>query len=237
MLREPHSCDQVVAIEDESRHHLVIANEFVRAFAVEIAPRDRTLCHRHPNDYLLYVAGDAEIVSAARDEDPKKLSYRDGDCELSMAGLVHVVENLRDTPFRNVVVELMPAVGALQRGANPVTVSGEASIALLLNDDRAAIFSIEIEPGAEIRIGGPAVVATSYGNRLNPGALHKIELKANVICDLGWIPGGVDAALWSCWRKRERVIVFQVGRIYQESSAVLKPRDPMRTLRAHADEE
>ncbi len=103
-----YSCAHVVPIEQEPRHHLVIENEFVRAFAVEIAPHDRTLCHHHPHDYLLYVAGDAEIISAARDEEPKQLSYRDGECELLEAGLVHVVENLGDTAFRNVVVELLP---------------------------------------------------------------------------------------------------------------------------------
>ena len=107
-----YPCDQVVPIEQEPRHHLVIENEFVRAFAVEIAPHDRTLCHHHPHDYLLYVAGDAEIVSAARDEEPKRLSYRDGECELLAAGLVHVVENSRDTPFRNIVVELLPGTRA-----------------------------------------------------------------------------------------------------------------------------
>ena len=75
----------------------MIENEFVRAFAVEIAPYDHTLCHHHPHDYLLYVVGDGEIVSAARDEEPKKLSYSDGECELLEAGMVHVVENLSDT--------------------------------------------------------------------------------------------------------------------------------------------
>ena len=67
----------------------------MRALAVEIPPHTRTLCHRHPHDYLLYVASGAEIISAARDEEPKKLNYVDGECELSKAGLVHVVENLR----------------------------------------------------------------------------------------------------------------------------------------------
>jgi quercetin dioxygenase-like cupin family protein len=98
-----YDCRQVVDIADEPHHHLVIANEYVRAFAVEIPPRTRTLCHHHPHEYLLYVAKGAEIISAARDEEPKRLNYVDGECELSKAGLVHVVENLGDGAFRNVV--------------------------------------------------------------------------------------------------------------------------------------
>src|SRR5271170_2380410 len=122
-----YDCKHAVEIEQEPRHHLVFANEFVRGFAVEIAPHDRSLCHHHPNDYLLYVASGAEIVSAARDEEPKQLSYRDGECELLEAGLVHIVENLGDKPFRNVVVELLPRAGELRRGAAPSSVVREIS--------------------------------------------------------------------------------------------------------------
>jgi hypothetical protein len=51
-----YDCKHVVEIEQEPRHHLVFSNEFVRGFAVEIAPHERSLCHHHPHDYLLYVA-------------------------------------------------------------------------------------------------------------------------------------------------------------------------------------
>ncbi len=111
----------MVPIEQEPRHHLVIANEFVRFFVVEIAPHDRTLCHHHAHDYLMYVMGEAEIMSAPRDGEPKTLTYHDGDCELSSAGLVHVVENLRETKFGNLLVELHARAGrapSRERSAN-----------------------------------------------------------------------------------------------------------------------
>jgi quercetin dioxygenase-like cupin family protein len=155
-----YDCKHVVEIEQEPRHHLVFANEFVRGFAVEIAPHERSLCHHHPHDYLLYVARGAEIVSAARDEEPKRLSYSDGECELLEAGLVHVVENLSGTPFRNVVVELLPRTGGLRRGAGPDIIRGEAKVTPIFADEQAAIFSLEIEPGAEVEVSGPAVVAS-----------------------------------------------------------------------------
>src|SRR5262249_599886 len=150
-----YSCEHVVPIDEEPRHHLVLANEYVRAFVVEIAPHDRTLCHHHPHDYLLYVAGDAEIVSAAPGEEPKRLSYSDGECELSFAGLTHVVENLSDTPFTNVVVELLPDARLLRRGSTPgiapvqtddAFLFEETSVRELLRKEMAAIFSIQIEP-------------------------------------------------------------------------------------------
>ena len=241
-----YPCEHVVPIDEEPRHHLVIANDFVRGFAVEIAPHDCTLCHHHPHDYLLYVATNSKVVSAARDEEPKHLNYEDGECELSSAGLVHVVENLGDTPFRNVVVELLPASEALRRGARPMLLRAEGpegqlfeetSVSLLLSHERAAILSISIEPGAEVEVVGPAVVATPYANRLNADALDAVQLHANPICDFAWIPPRRDAVLWGCWEGAERAIVFHIGATDDEAfSAVPNPREPVRSLRAHVDE-
>ena len=137
-------------------------------------PHDRTLCHHHANDYLLYVVGDAEIISAARDEEPKTLSYRDGECELLTAGMVHVVENLSDTAFRNVVVELLPRTGDLTRGATPKyeffpTKLDDAMNAVTPGMDEACSRSGRISRVKESRsiasICGPAFQAESIRDR------------------------------------------------------------------------
>ena len=212
MDEKRYSCEHVVPIEQEPRHHLVIENEFVRAFAVEIAPHDRTLCHHHPHDYLLYVVGDGDIVSAARHEEPKKLSYCDGECELSPAGLVHVVENLRDTPFRNVVVELLPGVGSLRRGDDPKLIAGEANITEYFADARAAIFLLEMKGGSEVLISGPSVVAgTPHGTALDhhvPSCLTSF----NDFSHLAWFPSGCQGTLRGFENPTESALVFQVGR-------------------------
>jgi quercetin dioxygenase-like cupin family protein len=240
-----YPCEQVVPIEQEPRHHLVIDNEFVRAFAVEIAPHDRTLCHNHPQDYLLYVASGSEIISAAKNEEPKRLNYGDGECELSSAGMTHVVENLGEKPFRNVVVELLPRTGGLRRGADPKVIVGDADsirlfektrVAQLFEDDRVSMFMVRIEPGAEVGISGPAVVATPYENQLNPDALEDIEVKSNTICSLAWVDPQREAVLWGCWAQVAVVIVFQIGRTIEHGLPVLKQREPLLSLRAHADQ-
>ncbi len=58
--------------------------------------------------------------------------------------MVHVVENLADTAFRSVVVELLPA-GALRRGDDPKVIAGEASIVQRLGEERAAILAVDIK--------------------------------------------------------------------------------------------
>jgi hypothetical protein len=231
-----YSCAHVVPIEQEPRHHLVIENEFVRAFAVQIAPHDRTLCHHHPHDYLLYVAGDAEIISAARDEEPKQLSYRDGECELLEAGLVHVVENLGETAFRNVVVEMLPGARGLRRGDVPKVIKGEAKIAQLFDGERAAIFEADMESQAEVMVFGPAVVAAPYGERLGHDDLGGITLTRNSVRDLTWIPPGQREILRRWQNAGERAFVFQVGQTDEQLLPVEKSGEPRKILRAHAEE-
>jgi quercetin dioxygenase-like cupin family protein len=208
--RKQYPCEHVVPIEQEPRHHLVIENEFVRAFAVEIAPHDRTLCHHHPHDYLLYVVGDGDIVSAARDEESKQLSYRDGDCELLEAGLVHVVENLGDTAFRNVVVELLPGAADLRRGADPIVVAGEANITRRFEDERAAILLLEMKSGSEALICGPVVVAGSP--EVDTHQRSNIP-RVNDFSGLAWIPEGKRVLLQTPENAARRALVFQLGNV------------------------
>ena len=216
MDEKRYSCEHVVEIAQEPRHHLVIENEFVRAFVVEVAPHDRTLCHRHPHDYLLYVVGDGEIVSAARDEEPKQLSYRDGECELLQAGMVHVVENLSDRAFRNVVVELLPGGDRLRRGVEPLPIAGEANITRSFDDERAAILLLEMESGSEVLICGPVVVAGS-----SPGEI-RLELGIAGLNDfngLAWIPAGKKVRLQTPANAVRRALLFQLGRVDEPSVA------------------
>lgn len=237
-----YDCSRVIDIADEPRHHFVLANEFVRAFAVEIPSGDRALCHRHPQDYLLYSASAAEIISAARDEEPRRLSYRDGECELLSAGLVHVVDNIGENAVRNIVVELWPRTGELRRGVGPKWVGGEwiggrENILQIFDNERASIFKIAIGPCDEVEIAGPAIVATPYHNQLNPACIGDIDVRQNSVCDLAWVPSAKVAILWGCWEQTETAIVFQIGRTEEQGFAVSNVRNPRRTLRAHAEPE
>jgi hypothetical protein len=206
-----YDCNRIVEIEDEPRHHLVMANDYVRAFAVEVAPHERTLCHHHPNDYLIFVASGAEIISAARDEEPKRLSYAAGECELSRAGLIHVVENLRDRPFRNIVVELLPAVSGLRRGDNPQELTGDVAIKQAFDDTRGSIFEMKLQGGSDVAIFGPAIIASPDGHELGAVASGELEIKRDSICELAWLPAKERAKLRGSEKHGARIVVFQVG--------------------------
>ena len=211
MLSGPYSCEHVVPIDEEPRHQLIIANEYVRAFAVEIAPHDRTLCHHHPNDYLLYVATNSKVVSAARGEEPKHLNYEDGECELSSAGLTHVVENLGDSPFRNVVVELLPAANELRRGEEPQRVWGHSHIDQLLDEAEGAVFRVRFAPAAEIEIFGPVVLASPYDDKLIAKELDDFDIPLDNFRKLMWVCAPRKVTIKNCGQSSARAIIFQVG--------------------------
>lgn len=211
MAKRSYSCEHVVAIEQEPRHHLVISNEFVRGFAVEIAPHDRTLCHHHAHDYLMYVAGDAKIISAPRDGDPQMHSHRDGDCEPSPSGMVHVVENLTDARFRNLLVELLPGTSGLHRGPDPQIVSGEATIVQRFTGERTSVFLLEMEGRSEAELHGPAFVASPYEHEVeltgSPGGVAKLAR----FTDLAWLDPSTTVMLRNRADAAARVVVIAVG--------------------------
>ena len=207
-----YDCGSVIDIADEPRHRLIIGNEFVRAFAVEIAPGDRTLCHHHPHDYLFYVASGAEIISAARGEEPKRLHHEDGQCELSPAGLTHVVENLSGTPFRNVVVELLPRSESLRRGAPPTAAAGTAQPDMLLNEVPGAVFRVTMQPGAEVEIAGPAILASAYDDPLTLKEVDAFDIPLDNFCKLMWVCAPRQVAVKNLAKQTARLIVFQIGR-------------------------
>ncbi len=223
-----YPCEQVVPIEQEPRHHLVIANEFVRAFAVEIAPHDRTLCHHHPHDYLMYVACIADIVSAPRQQEPETYLYRDEECVLSPAGMTHVVANLAGTPFRNVVVEFLPPAGDLRRRPSPQVMGGDsessmdragtiARVRVCFDDPKtASIYVVSVQRGEEVEICGPAVMASPYQQEV---ALRKADGETAILCefrDLAWLAPGGKGVLQTTGAGAARVVVFQVGAVEPE---------------------
>src|SRR6185312_17223806 len=103
---QPHSCDSVISIADEPHHHLEIDNEWVRAYAVQIEPRQHTLCHLHPWPYLMYVGDEANIISTPRGGDAEEQHFSADSCDLHPAGLEHVVANPGHAPFRAMIFEV-----------------------------------------------------------------------------------------------------------------------------------
>jgi len=96
---------QEVPVAKEPRHHFSFENETLRAFRVEVAPRDRTLLHRHDRDYFYIAIGPADIINAVPGRPPTSVHMADLQIGFAKGGFAHVAENRADTPFRNFTIE------------------------------------------------------------------------------------------------------------------------------------
>lgn len=201
-------CSHVVEIEHEPRHHLMVANEWVRAFAVDIPAGDRTLCHHHPHDYYVYVTGPAEITSTRREEEAKRLSYNGGEVEASSAGMVHVVENLGETAFRNVVVEVV--ADRLPGGSRLRATAGEAVFSRAYSDERVTISVIGVQSVTEIEVLGPAIVASPWGASLTL-TTEGMSRRLSEFRDLAWIAPRAHALVSAMELNVTRALIFQIG--------------------------
>lgn len=154
-----------------------------------------------------------EQRSSARRErkSRKKLNYVAGECELSKAGLVHVVENLSETAFRNVVVELKPRAEELRRGVEPVLLAGEAAIERILRENLAEAIIIDLSPGGEVEIAGPAVLAAPYAPVMVK-ELDEYNIPLGDFRKLMWVCAPRKVGVRNEAAKPTKVVLVQVGR-------------------------
>src|SRR5438128_8042062 len=80
---------QVVPITQEEHHHLVLENDYVRVFHVEVAPHSETKYHQHDMDYVFVTLGASVVESTRVGEKPVKLELKDGDTRFTKGGFAH----------------------------------------------------------------------------------------------------------------------------------------------------
>ncbi len=208
---QPHSCDSVISIADEPKHHLEIDNEWVRAYAVEIPPRENTLCHLHPWSYLMYVAGDAEIISTPRGGEAENQRFAPDYCDLHPAGLEHVVQNVNSAPFRAMIFEVLPGAQKLR---HPKPSSGHAAgirMTTLYSGDVICAQLIELQSGSQTQVTGSAVLAIPYEDTVEFISPECGARKLERYRQLEYVPSGSTGLLRCESGGPARVLVVTLG--------------------------
>jgi len=192
-----------VEITAEPRHHLVLANDQVRVFNVEIPPRSESTMHWHRHDYVAIILGDSQVSNTVKGKDPATINFHDGDTLFLEAGFAHSARNPSDHPFRSVTVEFLqddklrhaPAHWDEDRGLN-ILHGGTQEILFVKDGVRASEF--ELQPGGVVplhhHIGPHLLIAVSdldirsdvagQGPMSGPMPGH---FKSG---DAKWLPGG-----------------------------------------------
>jgi len=208
-----------VPITSEPSHHLVLENEFIRAFQVEIAPHSATLMHRHQHDYVFVALGSANLENDVAGKPPAMLKLQDGETRFSPGNFAHIVKNLSDTPFRTVAIELLQDAGARknpppkwdqERGLNVLN-GGTQDI--LFVSDGVRVAETELQPGATIprhHHSGPHLLV----------ALSDLDVRSDVegmgpmpgkfkSGDVKWLPGGYTHTLTNVGKNPARFVTLE----------------------------
>lgn len=96
-----------VEVSQEPHHHFLFQNELVRAYLVEIAPRDSTQLHHHATDYIAISLGHSDVESITAKGASQQMISQDGDTRAFQAGVTHVVRNLAEKPFFTADIEVL----------------------------------------------------------------------------------------------------------------------------------
>jgi quercetin dioxygenase-like cupin family protein len=207
-----------VEITSEPSHHLVLENEHVRVFKVEVAPRTSTLMHRHRHDYLFVTLGDSHVSNEAAGKAPVELKLADGETRFVPGNFAHIARNLSDQPFRNVTIELVQDE-KLRTAPSPWPMDGGnkdfpgGHVKVLFIRDGARVSQVELEPGATVpshhHDGPHLLVAVSdldlrsdvEGQGPMPGKFQSGEIK--------WLPGGYTHTLTNVGQSPARFVTVE----------------------------
>ena len=198
-----------VEIGAEPHHQLILANDRVRVFAVDVPAHSETQMHWHRHDYVCVVLGVATIISQVEGKQPENLSLSDGETRFVSGSFAHMFRNLSGQPFRSVTIEVLDDQKLRQSpehwdGAHPeedrgLEVLNGGTKEILFVKDGVRVSEFDLQPGGVIpstRHGGPHLVValTDYELRSNIKGTgpSTIRMKRG---ESQWLAGGYASAM------------------------------------------
>jgi hypothetical protein len=183
-----------VAITAEPHHHLVLQNQYVRVFKVEVPSQQSTLMHRHEYDCAYVTIGPTELVNQVQGKPVTNLKLQDGETRFSPAPFAHLLRDLAPTPFRNVTIEFprgnAPALSSSAKWGEDrglqVLAGGTEDILFARDDVRASDVQLNAHgtlPKTQAAAAELIVAVTDIHLQAGPGHQHggEIQLSAGGI--------------------------------------------------------
>ena len=200
---------QVVPLDAEPHHQIVLRNDFVHVYGVSVQPLDATLVHRHDLPYLTVSLGATEVENAVVGRPEVRLSLEDGQVTYSPGGFAHAVRTDAGMVFRNVTMELAKPQGTARnvckqivpgplacpqetaKGKKPAAEPADDDIPYLETDE-VRVDLIKVSSGRDYVEATPKqnavlVALTNAGLDVNLGGEHSSFLHEG---DVLWLPAG-----------------------------------------------
>jgi quercetin dioxygenase-like cupin family protein len=103
--------DSVVDVSAEPRHELRLENNLVRAYWIALSPGASTQVHHHGHPYAGVCIGDSLIRNEIAGEGTYEMRMREGDVMYTPGDMTHRIENIGDTDFQNLTMEVLGSTG------------------------------------------------------------------------------------------------------------------------------
>ena len=107
--------ESTVDITDESHYQLLLGNEKIRIFEVNLPAHQSTPLVRHDHNFLVVTLGDSEVASWAEGRAGViTYLYKDKDIRFFFGGPARALRNDTPNPYRNLTIEFLnPKVTSL----------------------------------------------------------------------------------------------------------------------------
>jgi len=196
-----------VAIKDEPHHHLLLENDYVRAWHFEIAGHDTTLLHAHPLPYLAVALTPGDYVNGVVGKPEASATADEGQLNFSKGGFAHFVRTDSGAPFQNVTIELLKPQGTPHNRCVkvieapidcPVEAAGKPAVEIpAFETDELLVEAGALPPGrfysAEIS-PSPRLFVVLSDSQLSIQLAGSKEKKLHA-GELYWLPAGVSAVV------------------------------------------
>jgi hypothetical protein len=198
----------IVELKNEPHHHLVLQNNYVNVYSVQVPPHDLVRLHKHEVNAIGITINDAVITVASPGKPDSRQTVAGGQMRLQPAGYIHSTAVEDDTPFRNVTVELLlpqqnlhnvcatvisgKPLNCPDRSSAPSAAIPSEEIAFA--SDATKISTIRLAPGRSATFGDTAspglFVALDDGSatKLTTGEDRQLPKGATVWRDAGTAP-------------------------------------------------
>ena len=202
-----------VPVEEAPYHVPAFRNELVTVLNVFIPPQRASGYHRHSLDSVGVLVSDTQrtgqVLGAAATVTPLRGRGTANFTGYAREPLVHTVAVTGDTPFHNIVVELMYA----EPGRFTASTRGEG-YAVILDNDRARVWRLALEPGqaaAAITQTAPGVRVIIEGGEIVESAPGKPDrAKAPRSGEFFWQEAGTTRAVRNAGSARIELVEVEL---------------------------
>jgi hypothetical protein len=162
-LIQPASAQTVLPVEQTPYHVPVFSNDYVTVLNVFVPPQRTSGYHRHSLDSLGVLIGDTDRTGQVLGAEEKPSPRRDPGAVnftfYSKEPAVHTIAIKGDTPFHNIVVELIKPT---PYGFKPGSRDSVPGYTQVLDNERVRVWRLVLAPGAE----APAITQAAPGIRV-----------------------------------------------------------------------